>query len=66
VDTVLALALEDVDEEGLVSPHDAKTISVTVVRRILILMNSLSLSHSPITIRKHHKYSGIDFDVDAL
>jgi hypothetical protein len=66
VDTVLALALEDVDKEGLVSPHDAKTISVTVVRRILILMNSLSLSCSPITICKHHKYSGIDFDVDAL
>jgi hypothetical protein len=43
-----------------------QTISVTVVRRILILMNSLSLSCSPITICKHHKYSGIDFDVDAL
>jgi hypothetical protein len=66
VDTVLALTLDDVDKEELASPHDAKTTSVTVVRRILILINSLSLSRSPITICKHHKYSGIDFDVGAL
>jgi hypothetical protein len=51
---VLATEFEDVAKEEP-PPQDAKTINANIVINPFVLMDSLSISNYPITIRKHHK-----------